>query len=62
MTIAIDAPCGNTFPSFPTPETVFQKTFVELDLTEIHLLALAELAWEEVFATPLPPTSATTEE
>lgn len=34
---------------YPTPESLFGKTFYDLTLEEIHLLALAELAWDEVF-------------
>jgi hypothetical protein len=55
MTISTPVAQGNTFIDFPTAESLFKRDFSDLDQTQIEILALAELAWEEVFAIPLPP-------
>jgi hypothetical protein len=54
MTISTTDAASNTFVHFPTAESLFKRDFSDLDQTQIEILALAELAWEEVFATPLP--------
>lgn len=55
MTISTPDATSNVFVDFPTAESLFNRDFTKLDFTEIQILALAELAWEEVFAIPLPP-------
>jgi hypothetical protein len=55
MTISTTDAASNTFVHFPTSESLFKRDFSDLDQTEIEILALAELAWEEIFAIRLPP-------
>jgi hypothetical protein len=54
MTISTPVAQGNTFVDFPTAESLFKRDFSDLDPVQIEILALAELAWEEAFALPLP--------